>query len=146
VRAGENQMNFDRTILRLALIFACVAAPGFASAGDGVLEINQSCALVGCFAGDTAGFPVTIAASGSYRLTSNLETTSNGVTVSGEGVQLDLGGFTVDGAGRCTGTPVTSCAGGGVSTIGILVSGDRSASATASCAVLATPGSASPAA
>lgn len=37
-----------------------------ASASDGVLEINQTCAIqTGCFAGDTAGLPVTISASGS---------------------------------------------------------------------------------
>ena len=41
-------------------------------AGDGVLEINQACAVeTGCMPGDTAGFPVAILTSGSYRLTSS---------------------------------------------------------------------------
>ncbi len=31
-----------------------------ALAADGALEINQDCAAVGCFSGDTAGFPVSI--------------------------------------------------------------------------------------
>ena len=44
-----------------------------AFASDGVLEINQACALNGgCFSGDDAGFPVTISSPGSYRLTSSL--------------------------------------------------------------------------
>lgn len=43
----------------LALATALVAPP--AGATDGVLEINQTCATqTGCFAGDTAGLPVTI--------------------------------------------------------------------------------------
>jgi hypothetical protein len=48
-------------------------------AGDGKLEINQSCIAVGCFPGDTAGFPVTITSSGSYLLTGNLEVHLNRV-------------------------------------------------------------------
>ena len=56
--------------LMLLLLFA-LATPALAS--DGVLEINQTCAVqTGCFPGDTAGFPVKITASGSYRLTGNL--------------------------------------------------------------------------
>ena len=48
-----------------------VSAPGYAV--DGVLEINQTCAVqTGCFSGDDPGFPVTIVTPGSYRLTGNL--------------------------------------------------------------------------
>jgi hypothetical protein len=57
-------------LLLLVLIFATPAL-----AVDGVLEINQACAVqTGCFAGDTAGFPVTIdgGVGKSYRLTANL--------------------------------------------------------------------------
>ena len=37
------------------LLLLTLAIPAFAS--DGVLEINQTCAVnTGCFAGDTAGF------------------------------------------------------------------------------------------
>jgi hypothetical protein len=114
-------MRLARTILLLAL----AAAPASARAGDGVIEINQSCALAGCFAGDAAGFPVTIDASGSYRLTSNLLSGSTGIQVITDAVQLDLGGFTLDGGGRCTGTPVASCSGSVPLTIGIIVTGDQ---------------------
>ncbi len=42
---------------------------------DGVLEINQTCAVhTGCLSGDTPGFPVTISGAPgiSFRLTSSL--------------------------------------------------------------------------
>jgi hypothetical protein len=52
----------------LTLFFMTLAAPALAV--DGVREINQTCAVqMGCFVGDTAGFPVTIdgSAGKSYR-------------------------------------------------------------------------------
>lgn len=85
------------------------------AASDGVLEINQDCAAEGCFPGDPAGFPVLLTSGGAYRLTSNLSvnTASNGVQIqTSEPVDLDLGGFTIDGGGSCTGTPVTACTSG----------------------------------
>ena len=52
---------------------------------DGVLEINQTCAVpTGCFAGDATGFPVQINASGSNRPTSNLGTTKTGILVTAD--------------------------------------------------------------
>jgi len=89
-----------RTILsRLSLLSLILALAGPANAVDGVLEINQTCAVqTGCFAGDAAGFPVTIGTGGSYRLTSNLGMTNLDVTailVSASNVTLDLGGFRV---------------------------------------------------
>ena len=57
-----------RTLLVLLLL--TLAAPSLAS--DGVLEINRTCAAVGCFTGDGPGLPVTILDPGSYRLTSSL--------------------------------------------------------------------------
>jgi hypothetical protein len=76
---------------------------GPALAVDGVLEINQACAVqAGCFAGDAAGFPVTISASGSYRLTSDLSPPAavSGIQgVSGTShVTLDLNGFSLIGS------------------------------------------------
>ena len=48
-----------RSFAPLVLLFLVLATPALAS--DGVLEINQTCAVqTGCFTGDTAGFPVTI--------------------------------------------------------------------------------------
>jgi hypothetical protein len=60
----------------LLLLLLVVASRAVAI--DGVLEINQTCAVnTGCFAGDAPGFPVTISATGSYELTSNLTATAN---------------------------------------------------------------------
>ena len=59
--------------LPFLLPIALLAAAYAASASEGALEINQTCALqTGCFAGDTPGLPVTLTQPGSYRLTSNL--------------------------------------------------------------------------
>lgn len=83
---------------------------GSAAASDGVLEINQICAVqTGCFAGDTAGFPVTISASGSYRLTSNLvvpNENTDGIQVSTDDVGIDLNNFSILGPVVCSGTPL----------------------------------------
>jgi hypothetical protein len=81
-----------------------LAVASAAGAVDGVLEINQTCAVnTGCFPGDVPGFPVTITASGSYRLTSNLTlpTDDEAITdLSGASdVTLDLNGFTLTGIG-----------------------------------------------
>lgn len=100
-----------------------LVACGTAAAAEGVFQINQTCAKVGCFAGDSAGFPVTITQAGSYRLTGNLDLTSaadpaiaEGITIgtaasfdSLGNVTLDLGGFSIKGAITCTGLPVTNC-------------------------------------
>ena len=44
-----------------AFLLSTLPCPSFAS--DGVVEINQTCAITtGCFAGDASGFPVTIQA------------------------------------------------------------------------------------
>ncbi|GAB4171749.1 MAG: hypothetical protein Kow0020_06590 [Wenzhouxiangellaceae bacterium] len=90
---------------------------GTAFAVDGVYEINASCATVGCFSGDSPGYPVTISQPGSYRLTSNLQTTDPDVTlifVSSHNVSIDLNGFALLGPAQCTGTPVTSCTNTGI--------------------------------
>ena len=56
VRARVNTTR--RLIL---LVVTCLSLASVANATDGVLEINQACAVhTGCFALDTPGFPVTI--------------------------------------------------------------------------------------
>jgi hypothetical protein len=99
--------------MRIALLAALglatlVSIP--ASASDGVLEISQTCAVqTGCFAGDTAGLPVTIGASGSYRLTSNLvvpNENTDGIVVSTDNVSIDLAGFEIRGPVVCSGSPL----------------------------------------
>jgi hypothetical protein len=93
---------------------ALLPLPAYAT--DGVREINQTCATTtGCFAGDTGGFPVTIADPGSYRLTGNLlrpNANTHGVTISVSDVTLDLNGFQISGGTNCSGVPVTCAAPG----------------------------------
>ena len=74
----ENQLTITPRIWRRALLTTLVcgawlASPAPALAVDGVIEINQARALAGGVTpGDTAGFPVSLNDSGSYRLTSDL--------------------------------------------------------------------------
>lgn len=75
------------------------------NASDGVLEINQACAVTtGCFAGDTPGFPVTIdgTAGRSYVLTDLLfvfDVDESAILVTTSDVSIDLGGFKISGVG-----------------------------------------------
>lgn len=100
----------------MSILASILLAASGAHAGDGVLEINQTCAIeTGCFAGDAAGFPVTItgnlaiaengsAGSKSFRLTSDLTVSSSSTTaieVSLNGTRIDLGGFEI----RCLSSP-----------------------------------------
>ena len=98
-----------RSRLPLVLLLLSLVSPAFAS--DGVLEINQTCAVAtGCFAGDTAGFPVTITTPGtSYRLTSPLTVpneSTDGIVVSTSDVGIDLNNFAILGPVTCSGTPL----------------------------------------
>lgn len=98
--------NFVLPLLTLGLAFPVLA-------GDGVLEINQTCAVnTGCFAGDTAGFPVTLSAEGSYRLTGNLDVSGQptpenvtAIEITADGVTVDLDGFSIVGPRACPTTP-----------------------------------------
>ncbi|RIL06542.1 MAG: hypothetical protein DCC71_06435 [Proteobacteria bacterium] len=94
-------------VRRLMLVssIALLALPLAALAGDGRIEINQACVAAGCFAGDTPGFPVTLASPGAYVLTSNLTVpASDGVVATVAGVDLDLNGFQITGPGSCVAT------------------------------------------
>lgn len=94
-----------------APFLAAVLAASFwgraASAAEGVIEINQARALAGGItAGDAPGLPVTIAASGSFRLTGDLDTAGGGagiqVVAPARHVTIDLGGFAIVGPNVCT--------------------------------------------
>ena len=102
--------SFRRFAFALLLI---VSTPALAV--DGVIEINQACAVNdGCGSPDTAGFPVTTAEGKSYRLTSDLmlpDEDTNGVHVS-QYSTFDLNGFAIRGPAVCTGSPAT-CEGTG---------------------------------
>lgn len=109
----------------LCLVTMALVTAGPAFAGDGVLEINQTCATTtGCFPGDTAGFPVTIVASSarSFRLTSDLGplgASQNGIVVTANNATIDLGGFRIYGATTCGAVPVAcSPLGTGVGVVG----------------------------
>lgn len=88
-----------RPALALGLLLHLPIAASIARAGDGVLELNQTCATqTGCVPGDAAGLPVTLSAPGSYRLTSNLvvpDENTDGIVVSAANVAIDLAGFAI---------------------------------------------------
>lgn len=92
-----------RRIARALVAAAFLAAAGPVQAVDGRIEINQTCAQVtGCLAGDAPGFPVSIAQSGSYVLTSNLvppNASTTAVEFSVSNVDIDLNGFGIAGPG-----------------------------------------------
>ena len=86
--------------LFLAVVVSALAAP--AGASDGVIEINQARAMAGGITPDDfGGFPVTISASGSFRLTSDLTVAANfgAIYVTASDVTIDLNGFTIYGGG-----------------------------------------------
>jgi hypothetical protein len=82
-------------LILLTLLFLCLVTTALAS--DGVLEINQTCAVeTGCFSGDAPGFPVTLTALGSYRLTGNLslpDIDTTAILVDAEAATIDMAGF-----------------------------------------------------
>lgn len=85
-----------------------------ATAVDGVIEINQARAEAGgVTASDTPGFPVTLDAAGSYRLTGNLTNPSqtvNTIEMRASLISLDLNGFTIGGPAVCAfGALGTTC-------------------------------------
>jgi hypothetical protein len=91
---------------RVPYLFLLVLAFA-AHAGDGRLEINQSCVATGCFPGDTPGFPVQTQAARSYLLTSSLVVpTANTTAITlAERATLDLGGFSIEGVTSCSASP-----------------------------------------
>ncbi len=99
-----------------ATALGLTAAAGLpASASDGVYEINQTCALAGCFPGDSPGFPVsTNVVGGSYVLTSSLSLPSANTSAVSLATRatLDLNGFSIEGVTVCTGIPAV-CTGTG---------------------------------
>src|SRR5260370_1213800 len=84
----------------IAVVLASVAS-SCTQTTDGVILIDQHRALAGNITpGDAPGFPVTISASGSYRLASNLTvpTGLTGILIKANHVTLDLNGFIIRGS------------------------------------------------
>ena len=83
----------------IASITASFAAPAYAQ----VVSITQAKVNAGGVTpGDTAGFPVTISRSGSYRLDTNLDFTSTatnktGIWIAANDVTIDFNGFRLQG-------------------------------------------------
>ena len=112
-----------------ALSFALVAlsiSTQVASAETGQLEINAACAVqTGCFPGDTPGYPVRITTPGAYRLTSSLMQTEilglgsakTAIEIQADGVDLDLGGFTIGCTNPLGGETCGSGSANGITTV-----------------------------
>jgi Right handed beta helix region len=96
-----------RRLLRVWLLAVALGCAGSqaALAVDGVVEINQARVDQGDISpGDRPGFPVSITAPGSYRLTGDLtENPQSGpmVVVDASNVTLDLNGFSLIGSAAC---------------------------------------------
>lgn len=88
---------------------------GAAHAVDGVVEINQAAAVAGSVTpGDGPGFPVSLNAAGSYRLTGNLEVDVDqaAILINVADVTLDLNGFTLTSMSMTAGSGVFVAAAG----------------------------------
>ena len=102
-------MNLRNTLALSVIAAACggaLAGAPAAPASD-VVKIDQAKALAGGVTSiDGAGFPVTINAPGSYKLTSNLVVPAgqDAIQVYASDVTIDLNGFAILGAGYCSGT------------------------------------------
>ncbi|MDJ0788616.1 MAG: right-handed parallel beta-helix repeat-containing protein [Myxococcota bacterium] len=87
-----------RKTLTLLLVSSWISTAAFAV--DGVIEINQAGLDAGGITpSDTPGVPVTISASGSYRLTGNLTSLTQAfpvIDITATDVTLDLNGFSVN--------------------------------------------------
>lgn len=93
-------------ISSIIFMSACLGSlSNSASAVDGQILITQARALAGNVTpGDTAGFPVTISRSGSYRLAGDIIVPSlgaNGIEATADNVELDLNGFSIKGPNIC---------------------------------------------
>jgi hypothetical protein len=98
----QTNLALGALVLSSALFLASSA-----HAVDGVIEINQEKVLA------AGGFPYAIAASGSYRLTSNLDVTGQPnpenltvISIQTNNVSIDLNGFAIIGPANCSGTPL----------------------------------------
>lgn len=83
------------------------ALPIHKPAACSATEISQQCALVGCFPGDSPGFPVTITRPNAYSLCGNLVVPNKDTTaieITANHVTIDLRGFSISGPVVCSST------------------------------------------
>ncbi len=115
--------------MKKLLILCLLSITNLTLADNGVYAVNDVCNGFGCFPGDTSGFPITITNSGSYRLTSNLvssSTTDNVIEITADNVTLDLNGFSIIGPRTCTGDNDTlACTNSGMTASGVVANGRK---------------------
>jgi parallel beta-helix repeat protein len=90
---------------KLASMFFVAAMLAWAAAAgavDGTIEINQAKVLA------AGGFPFTIGGRGTFRLTGNLAVpaSTNAINVTAPSVTIDLNGFSINGPGSTSATPI----------------------------------------
>ena len=93
---------------RLYVTTALILVTTVAATNEGAFEINQACVSGGCFPGDDPGWPVTLAESGRYFLSSNLtipDGNTGGIVAQTGNVEIDLAGYTIAGPVTCAGSP-----------------------------------------
>jgi hypothetical protein len=109
-----------------AMLLGCVVTT---AANAQVLIDGAAVAAGGITGGDAPGFPATISASGSYKLTGSLSqfsTTLDGIDITGNDVTLDLNGFTVNAGKVCNWASTGStCPGSNTGQIMINITGSR---------------------
>lgn len=119
--------NISNKLSSIVLLTACLGSfSNSASAVDGVVLITQANAQAGNVTpGDTAGFPVTITRSGSYRLAGNLTVPNleqRAIQINIRDVTFDLNGFQISGPGNCDpggGGDCTKYNGDGINSVGL---------------------------
>ena len=124
-------MSHFRSTQLLGWCFLAAVSNGLlgadAATPDGVILIDQNRAVAGNVTpGDTAGFPVTISQSGSYRLTGNLtvpDLDTAAIQITADFVTLDLNGFSISGPGICSTGTTTTCPAQGKG-VGVLAAND----------------------
>lgn len=103
------------TRIRFATLSTACALTLAAGLAQAQVTIDQNKALAGNItAGDSAGFPITITQSGSYKLTGNLMVPAGakGIVVTAPQVTIDMNGFSLIGPSTCTrdiGTKAVAC-------------------------------------
>lgn len=107
----ESPVTPNRSLICLFTVLG-TAIPALAGAADGVIELNQACVQAGCVPGDDPGFPIVIGTPGSYKLTGNLDVSTDvtAISITAHSVTLDLNGFKIEGAYTC-GTSPPDCEG-----------------------------------
>jgi hypothetical protein len=96
---------------------------GSAASANAQVMIDQGKALAGAVTpGDAPGFPITLAAPGTYKLTSDLVVPAgtDGVRIAADNVTLDLNGYTIKGALECSGSGDELACGAAMSGSGVI--------------------------